>query len=249
MGQEEKEKKPRRAIRRKYFYAVIAVILAGGMVLSATMGFADFITGGGAGAPMSMPNDVVATVDGEEITVEELEAQLENLKASYRAQGMEPDSPEMEGMLEQAQMQILEEMISMKLLEQRAEEKGIEAPRDKIEEQYQEIVEQFGDEEALLAQLEEFDLTKDELMQDIEQNATIQHYINLKVDKDELEVSEEEIRTRYEEHQEANAEENEEEYEEMKPQLEQTLKDEKERQQIQSLLEELRQESDIEVFM
>lgn len=248
MAQVEKKKKLKRGVRRKYFYAAVAIILAGGMVLSATMGFADFITGGGRGGAMSMPNDVVATVNGEEIAAEELEAQLENLKASYRAQGMDLDSPEMEGMLQQARMQILDEMISMKLLEQRAEEEGIEVPEEKVDEQYQEIVEQFGDEEALLAQLEEFDLTLDELMDDIRQNATIRHYIELQVDQDELEVSEEEMRARYEEQQEAGVEELQ-EYEEMRPQLEQMLQDEKEQQQVQQLLEELRQESEIEVFM
>jgi FKBP-type peptidyl-prolyl cis-trans isomerase (trigger factor) len=150
----------------------------------------------------SVENLVVASVNGEEIMKEELLELEEKEKQQLMMMGLDPESDEVAQMMEEARPQILENLIVNVLLMQKIEEEGISASEEKVEEQYQQYVEQFGGEEMLEQQLEQAGITKDELMQEIVKQLSIQNYIKNylaeNLNEDELNFSEEELRELYE---------------------------------------------------
>jgi DNA-binding transcriptional ArsR family regulator len=147
-------------------------------------------------------NVVVASINGEEISKEELLEAEEQEKQQLMMMGMDPESEEAAQKIAEARPQILEKLIANVLLSQKIEEEGISASKEKVDEQYQQYVEQSGGEETLEQQLEQAGITKDELMQEIVKQLSIQTYIENyladNLDEDELDFSEEELKELYE---------------------------------------------------
>ncbi len=145
---------------------------------------------------------VVAEVNGEEITKEELLAMEEQEKQQMAMMGMDPDGAEAEQMMEEMRPEILENLVLLSLLEQQAEKEGVTVEEEDVEEYYQQFVEQAGGEEAFNQQLEQSGITEDELKKDIaDQLPTelyLEKYIDENFDEDELDITEEELRELYE---------------------------------------------------
>jgi len=148
---------------------------------------------------------VVATVDGEEILKEELLAMEEQQKQQLAMQGLDPDSEEADQMMEEMRPDLLENIVMIALLEQKAQKEDITVEDDEVDEYYQQFAQQAGGEEMLEEQLEEADITEEELKSDIADQMLIEqymdHYIVENVPEDELEFSEEELRDLYEQQQ------------------------------------------------
>lgn len=144
----------------------------------------------------------VATVNGQEIKKSELKEMEEEQLAQMEAQGMDPDSEEMSAMLEQQRDEIMDNLITEVVLEQRVEEEGITVSDATIAEEYQQIAQQFGGEEQLEQQLEAEGLTREELEDQIAEQLPLQEYLQSYVDDNldpaDLEFSEEELREMYE---------------------------------------------------
>ncbi len=144
----------------------------------------------------------VATVNGEEITKEELLEMEEQEKQQMAMMGMDPEGAEAEQMMEEMRPEILENLVLMSLLEQKAEEEGITVDEEDVEEYYQQFVEQAGGEEMLEQQLEQAGMTEDELKEDIaDQLPTelyLEEYLDEHIDEEELEFTEEELKELYE---------------------------------------------------
>ncbi len=199
-----------------------------------------FLVGGGFlltkfihqnGTKTKVNNNVLAKVNGEKITSEE----VLNVQKDIGQQGREI-----------SEQQALEQVINQKLIDQRVEEEGYTISADEAETKI---------EEQLAAQ----DLTKEELKQQIEnkgstyedqinilkENMAIQNYIDAQIDEDELDVTEEETKEFYENYsQQAGAEELP-PLEKIESQIVASLKQQKQQQAINILIEELRAESKI----
>ncbi|RAK09849.1 SurA-like protein [Halanaerobium saccharolyticum] len=207
-------------------------------------------------------NQVVATVNGEEITsqqlaqqanvnqilqqVSQVDQQLAQLLASSEAGNT---------VLEELQKAKLDNLIDNVLLRQAAEESDItlsQAEKDEIyqqqkqsilqqnqmnEEQFQSILEQQGYENEA-AYKEEFSNNPQ-----IKINKLIEEEVVANI-----EISEEELQQAYDENEEAFAQSGQEDtsFESLKPQLEQMLRQQKQNQAIQEYLEQLREDAEIE---
>lgn len=244
-------KKSNKHKRTKRFYTVVAMVIVVGMVLSFTVVFVDFLGPTGGTGSASLP-EVVAEVNEEEIKKDEFNFHMAQVKAMYEMQGVNLESRENENMLRQVQWDVLQELIDEVLLVQQAEDEGLTVSNDMVQAEYQQILVQFeGDEDALENELSSMNFTPEDLKKVIAQQLTAQQYIQQykeeNIEEEELEVTEEEVENLYEQYS-AQMEEMP-DYEEIKLQLEEELRQRKVDQVKAILTQELKEESDIEVYM
>jgi len=145
---------------------------------------------------------VVATVNGEEILNESFLASEGQQMQQYTAMGLDPESEEGAALREQLRPQILDGLVNVEIVIQRAKDEGFNADDEDIQQQYQQLSEQFGGEQALEQQLENEGITKQKLLDDISSqmsiNIYLEDYISENTDPEDFSFSEEELRARFE---------------------------------------------------
>ena len=145
----------------------------------------------------------VASVNGEEISAEQYLNSFNQQKQQYMMQGVDLGSEEMAGELQQLQQKILNRLIDFKLLDFKAEEEGISATEEEVEQEFQYYAQQFGGEEILVEQFKEQGLSREEVDQEIASEIARHKYLDAYVDEhldvDNLEFSEDELRELYDE--------------------------------------------------
>ena len=207
MNNENNEKDKQINISPKTMYIAIAAVAIIGLGIAAMLGVFGDLTGTGEKADNG---EVVATVNGEEVTRAEFNQAFEQEKMQYEMQGIDLESEEMSEMLGELEEHVLENYFIIPiLLEQKAKEMGVEVTEEEVEERYQEFVVQVGGEEELEEQMAAADITREELEQDLVRELTIQNYLEQyleeyfednpdeRVDKDDIELSAEEVENRY----------------------------------------------------
>jgi len=162
---------------------VILVLVAGGWYLA---------TNWGGGMANSGP--AVATVGGEKISKGDFEAIRDQ---AAKAQGLDLATLA-EAEAKQFNDQILESLISQRLLLQAASKKGVNVSDADIKSQLALISEQFGGEEAMQAAVLEQGYTTAELNDQIKNDLVIKAYLKQLFAGAELTASEDEIATLYE---------------------------------------------------
>lgn len=194
--------------------------------------------------------DVVAEVNGEEISREEFETTYQGQfqQASMQSQmtGQEVDQDQLKG-------QVAESMIGSELLVQEANNSDYDASEEEIDKTLDELVEmnQLESQDEFMTAMEEQGMAEEELMSQLE--------LQVKVDKliadeaGDMEPTEEELQELYDQfsaqQEQMGGEDGEEaevpSFEEMKPDLEQQLKNQKEAEASQTLVEKLREDADV----
>ncbi len=149
---------------------------------------------------------VVATVNGEDITVAEyLREEDQQKQMMMMMQGLDADSEELEAAMEQMRPNILDNMVAGAALRQQAQSE-VEVASDEVEEQYQEYVAQVGGEEVLSEQLESEGMTVEAFKQEISNQLHVmtylERYVAANLDKEELEFTDAELRELFEQQQE-----------------------------------------------
>lgn len=140
---------------KKRFIAMLAVILS----LSLTL----------AGCEKK-PADAVATVNGEYITVEEIQPIYNMIKTQYGGDQMfNPDSEEGKQMIHNAKLQATQTIINNKVMAKMAEEYGIKADDAEIDKKLEEIKTQLGGEDVFNQMIEQDGLTVEELKENIKE--------------------------------------------------------------------------------
>lgn len=194
--------------------------------------------------------DVVAEVNGEEISKEEFEttyeSQIQQFMMQAQMSGQEIDE-------EQIKEQIIEGLIAQKLVIQEAENSGFEASEEDMDETFDLLVEQSGLEskDDLFSAFEEQGIDEAELMEQIEMQVKIDKLIDDR--SDDVEPTEEELEELYEMYiaqlEQMGGEDEEEveipSFEELEPDLIAQVEAEKESEAYQTLIEELREDADI----
>ncbi len=248
----------------------------------------------------SAPVEAVATVNGEEIAMEEFDQVMEQQKMQYMMQGIDLESDEMADALRELEQQVLHSyFIYPTLLRQRAEEVGTVVSENEMEERYEEYAADFGGEDQLKEQLEAAGMSREDLDEQILRELSIGKYVDAylegyleehpeeRIDED-MEIGGDEVEERYQqllghynelkgmleaddpevpvEQVEAQYEQLREQYgdlleegdfEGIKPQLEEEMRQErvtqerqdKENRVIMGHIEELQEESDIEIYL
>jgi foldase protein PrsA len=158
----------------------------------------------------------VATVNGEKITQAELNERL----------------------MQQAGKEVLDQLITEKLILQEAKKKGVKVSEKEIDKKIEEFKKQFPDEKTFRAQLKENNMTIDFLREQLKLQLIVE-----KILKDKIKVSEEEVKKYYKENKEMFFPGKK--FEEVKKQIEEELEYQKLSMQTQIWIEELKKKAKI----
>ncbi|MDT8860592.1 SurA N-terminal domain-containing protein [Alkalihalobacillus sp. MEB130] len=188
--------------------------------------------------------EVIATVNGEDIDKEVYVATIEQEAMQLAMQGIDIDSEEGAVYLEQVKDQVLDRIINSTLIANAANEEGIEVTDEEIESGIADLMAQFGleSEEQLQELLEAQGVPMEELREDVAENVKSNKYIEQKVT--EIEVTEEEIQAFYDEAV-ASAPEAEADF----PELEEVREEIEFQLQMDALLANLREESEVTIHV
>jgi len=139
---------------------------------------------------------VVATIDGEEVSSVRYTQSLEQSLAFAAAQGADVTDPAIRADIEQ---QALTSVINTRLLVAAATEAGYSASDEAVDTQLANLVEQYGGEEALKAEVAAAGLTPETLRSDIAEQITVDEYLQAEVVGEAPTVTDEDIAAFYEE--------------------------------------------------
>ncbi len=188
------------------------------------------------------PDDVVATVNGVDLTRAEYNRIRQQVLQNAQQMGMDINDPETTSQID---AQATDTLVNTELIRQAAMAAGSTASQEEIEARFAEIVAQVGGEEALADSLQQLGLTEESLRADVEQELIIQQFLESAIDTDGLTASEEEIDELYE--ASGGAEAGLPPIDEVRPQIEQQILANKENELINELVESLRADAEIDV--
>ncbi len=177
--------------------------------------------------------DVVAIVNGEEITVTEVTA-MQQLFAQQGQHISEQDA--------------IEQLISQEVVIQQAEQQGFEVSAEEAEAEVEMLLAQQG------ISLEEYKqhlateglMDYDELINDVRVDLTIQNYLNSAIEDQAIQVSQEDAMLFYEMYKEQAPEEELLPFEEVEQEIIMMLQQDKQQEAVNNLVHQLRLDADIE---
>ncbi|USN87611.1 MAG: SurA N-terminal domain-containing protein [Candidatus Nomurabacteria bacterium] len=185
----------------------------------------------------------VAKVNGAVIPKSDLDSGVQQLVEMAKLQGIEAD----EAAIAEFRSQAIETLVNGELLRQEAVEKGMTASVEDIDARYSEIEDGVGGAETLGVKMAEFGITEESLRRDIENEILIQALFDTVVNKDEIEVTEDEITDFY--NQSGGLEAGLPEIDEVKDQIVDQLKFNKEQEVIGTYIDDLREGAEIEILI
>ncbi|SDY28905.1 SurA N-terminal domain-containing protein [Tindallia californiensis] len=208
----------------------------------------------------------VAMVNGEAIDSGLFQRQLERSIAVNEQQGMVMEGEDGDAMKEQLKEQLIEQLVQQEVIFQEATAQGVEVTEDDIKAELDMVKEQFETEEQFLDALEVNQFTEDEFKEMLTVELTVDTFLDQ--NSTEVSVEESELREYYDLHEqqyqaqmeamEAEGQELSEEemammelppYEEMKEQLREQLIMEKQQEEQMALINDLMEESEIEIML
>ena len=152
---------------RNVIVVVVALALVGSVLIYALP------RGDSAGNGRFTGTDVVATVNGEPITKDEV------YEAMYAQQGR----------------QTVESLITQRLIEQEADRRGVQVSDADVDAEIAELAERYGGKEALEGLLSQSGMTMDALRQNIRLNLLVERLL-----APQIEITESDLQAYYEEH-------------------------------------------------
>ncbi len=195
------------------------------------------------GLVLKEPTAVI--VNGENVPLSLYTKNQEQLALQASGQGLDPADPTVS---EQIKQQAIDLLVNSALLRQAATEAGVVVTDEQIDARYQTIVDSQGGEEALAARMAELNITKEGLMQDINDEILIQTHLTTAVDTSSIVVTDEEVEALY-----ASVTSNPEvevpPLEEVRAQIEQEIRFGKEQELISAYIETLKAEATIETVI
>jgi len=184
---------PKRFGIKNYLWAVLAIVVIGSLLLFGLERQGRIETGVFS---FMEKYQAVATVNDVKITRDKYEQNRAQLTQSATAQGVDINDEEIQ---KEISTQAIDVLINGELLRQEADNLDIEATAEEVETRYNELKDQLGGEEELLARLREVGVTAATLMQDIEDEIRVEKLLEVAIDRSTIEVSDDEIREVYDE--------------------------------------------------
>lgn len=234
---------PRQSANAKTSAKTLLLTAGGLAVLVILAGFV--LTGKMSGIfGASTPSGPAAVVNGEEIPRSEYEDRVDQFEASLSQQGQDVSSDDIRTQIRE---QALSNLIDETLLLQAAEVQGVTASEEEVEQAVAQVRGQFESEDAFNEQLAASGSTFEEYRTNVHRQLSIRQLIEANAQAGELEVSDEEVQTFYD--QAVQGTEDAPALEQVRPQIETQLSQQKFQQVAQRLIEELRADADIERFV
>ena len=208
---------------------------------------ADAEAGSADGPDLSGIPDVVAEVNGEEVTKDEFvplfEAAFQQATAEAQTSGQAPDE-------EQIKQQTAEDLVSTELLTQEAGSRGLEVSDDEIDAELEEIAQQsqLASADELLAAIAENGMSEDQARNQVEMQVLVEKLVE---DEDgSTTPSEKELRAIYAQAKEQAAGQQGQKippYAQVRDQIAEQARTEQVGKVAQSLVEDLREDADITI--
>lgn len=199
--------------------------------------------GGAAGVATEFP-EVVAVVNGEDVSGDELQESVAQTEQLALQQGANPNDSNVRAQINENALTLL---INTKLLIQAAERANVSVPDEAVTSEIANIETRFGGAEALESQLGELDMTREDLRVDIREQLLVDAYITAAPELDGIEVTEEEVQGFYQSVVDQGQELPP--LEEVEAQIRAQLEAQERQQATGQLVERLRSGADIEVLI
>lgn len=185
---------------------------------------------------------VIATVNGEEIIGRDLTTSMDQFSEAAIAQGVDVSNPEFKEMVRERSLEVL---INTELLKQEAAERGIVATEEEIVTRIESVEAQLGGPAALDERIAELGIDRDRLREDISDEIVIQALLEEIFTEAEITITDEDVEALYEEA--GGAEAGLPALEEVRPQVEAQIQAAREQEAIDTFLETLRSDADIQI--
>jgi len=186
---------------------------------------------------------VIAKVDGKEITRKDLDLQIKKLvqpqQVTVPAEGTEERK--------KFEQEELNHIINSILLAQDAEKQGFQPKKEKVDLQYVALVGQVGGEEKVDEVLQNIGITAEQLRQDMANQMMLDQYFNFIKEKNEITVTDEEVKEFYE--KQVAPQDQKVEFTAVESRIRQVLEQQKLNQPLSEIIQNLRQEADITVSL
>ena len=177
-------------------------------------------------------DDVVATVNGEDVTGKSYNLVYAQLKLFAGQMGEEVDTDEIKNAT-------MESLIDRAILMQHAKEEGIEVTDEDASKELDTIKEE--NEDGLSSLLEQYQMSEDDFIDQLQFELTLNEFKEKEIDVD---VTEEDIEEAYKEAKEENEEIPE--LDEIKDQLKGNIQEQKTNEALQKKIDDIREKADIE---
>lgn len=228
--------------------ALVAVLVAGGIYYAMTNSVAGPQTADsdmqtGTNGPFVTPEypDVVAVVNGEEVTGDDYAVGVSQIAQTAMVQGVDPSQPEV---LAQVEAEAYDVLINTIVLRQAAEASGVTVTDEDVDAEFTRIEVQYGGAEAFAETLGELGITTDDVKDDVRAEMMISAYLDANSDMAAVTVTEAEVEEMYNTLTEGAEEAPT--LEEIYTPIEEQLLAEKQQEVISSIIDELRANAEIE---
>ena len=188
-----------------------------------------------------MNENIIGIVNGQPLSMSEFDRHKQIVRESYAQQQLEWNEEKMNSLL-------LDHLIGQTLMMQEAEKEGFVPSSEAIDERIDELKSQFPSEEYFYQALASQNLTLEQLRSDICHEVSINGYLGKMIPKEEIIATDEEITSLYQQYKD-NVGERMPALEEIKPQLKRMIVQQKASQAINRVVEKLRAQSEIEIFI
>ena len=189
-------------------------------------------------------NETVAIVNDKEILGSDYNTALASIQGQMQLMGQDPSSKEAS---EQAKNQAIDGLVGQTLLLQEADKKSYKASEADINKQLDDIKKQFKTEKELEAALNQSGINMKTLETKIADNIKLTQYIEKEVPVGK--VTDEEIQNMYDQYAEQGKTSGQEvpKLEDIKPQIEQSLQQQKQQEKLTQQVEELKKNATIDI--
>lgn len=186
-------------------------------------------------------DDVVVVVNGEEINGTVYNSVARQLESSIAAQGKKAADPEV---AEQVKEQAITVIVGNKLIIQDAVEKGHDVDEEVLEQRFDELKNQFENEEQMNVALKRTGFTFEDMKQYLREQLIYETYLAEEIKG--AEVTEDELKESYQGYVDSTEGETP-EFEEMKPMIRKSLEEQNKKQAVYKRIEELRETAEVEI--
>lgn len=221
--------------------AIVILLLLGAFVAQSKFGLLGGTTAQEGDDVALDANAVVATANGVTVTRGELDEKIEQVKRSLPADAVDPTQDAA------FELQLLDDLISLKLLTMEAESKNYTVTDDEIDAELTNLAEQFGGEEALNQQLVALGMTNEDLRENMRNELLIRQLLEEETDVENVTVTDAEIAEAYT--AAVGDAEDAPPLEQVTEMLRSEIQNQKSAEIIQSYVDELRSDIDVEVTL
>lgn len=191
---------------------------------------------------VSGDKNLAAVINGEKITKSDLDIRTNQAKEFLQAQG----SPVDEKAISEIKNQMLLSMVNEKIILQNAKKELISVSDEEISTVYKDLIAKYDSKESFEKELSSKNLTEKEVKNNIADQMVLNKYIEKKIDRNNITVTDSEINTLYKNY--SDKQENMPKLEEIKSQLAEQVKQEKYKVAVLELIEKLKKDGNVKIF-